>query len=140
MSRRLKFICIANDIRSHRTNKLLKLNSRRLRYTLGSRAARKGCDAYMIAHLLDHSSTKTVQTYINNSPENAKRIDSMLSVLMLPYANEFCCLEAVGSRYWFDNIFLRIKMLLRQIKPDGDIADSLHQSTVLIEKKHRAEE
>ncbi|EDU0338200.1 site-specific integrase [Salmonella enterica subsp. diarizonae] len=140
ISRRLKFICIANDIRSHRTSKILKLNSRRLRYTLGSRAAREGCDAYMIAHLLDHSSTKTVQTYINNLPENAKRIDSMLSVLMLPYANEFCCLEAIGSRYWFDNIFSRIKILLRQIKPDGDIAESLHHSTVLIEKSHRAKE
>ncbi|WP_214086558.1 site-specific integrase [Photorhabdus heterorhabditis] len=144
ISRRLKSISKTIGVISHRTNRVLILNARRLRYTIGTRAAREGCDASVIADLLDHSSTKTVQTYIKNVPENAKKIDDVLSELLIPYAQSFYREGAFGSIHWLDNVIFKMEVVFEKIKENISIDDEdtlflLHDALMLIKKYRRAD-
>lgn len=70
----------------------LNLNSRRLRYTKGTSLARLGASVEVIAWLLDHSSTLTVNVYTDNLPEHASAINEALkgSWRMQLVARMFC--------------------------------------------------
>ena len=83
-----KIIKVAN-IYSERTGELLKMTSRRFRYTTGTRAAREGFGVMIIAELLDHSDTQNAHVYVENIPEYAARINEKMSHLLAPYAKAF---------------------------------------------------
>lgn len=77
------------DVNSERTGTLLHINARRLRYTLGTRAAREGYGVLVIAELLDHSDTQNAHVYTLNVPEHAARIDAAVGHQLAPFARAF---------------------------------------------------
>ena len=52
----------------------LRINARRLRYTLGTRAAQEGHGVFVIAEMLDHSTTQSTHVYVESTPEITDRI------------------------------------------------------------------
>ena len=85
----LQFVADAADIRSERTGDVLHVNARRFRYTTGTRAAREGFGALVIAELLDHTDTQNAGIYIKNIPEHVKRLDEAVGFQLAPYAQAF---------------------------------------------------
>ncbi|MFY0729646.1 site-specific integrase [Pseudomonas sp. NFX15] len=77
------------EVYSERTGKLLHMTTTRLRYTLGTRAARAGYGVLVIAELLDHSDTQNAHVYTLNVPEYAARIDDAVGYQLAPYAKAF---------------------------------------------------
>nr|WP_232012253.1 hypothetical protein [Cedecea lapagei] len=75
ITKTLHLIVEESDIRSERTGDLLHINSRRFRYTTGTRAAREGFGELVIAELLDHTDTQNAGVYIKNIPEHVKMLD-----------------------------------------------------------------
>lgn len=81
------------DITSERTGKQLKVNSRRFRYTLGTRTAREGYGELIIAEMLDHTDMQNAGVYVKNVPDFAAKISDTMNSIMLPYAtlcSSFC--------------------------------------------------
>lgn len=85
----LQFIVEITDIHSERTGELLHINSRRFRYTTGTRAAREGFGELVIAELLDHSDTQNAGVYIKNIPEHVNGLDAAVGFQLAPYAQAF---------------------------------------------------
>lgn len=52
----------------------LRINARRLRYTLGTRAAQEGHGVFVIAEMLDHSTTQSTHVYVESTPAITDRI------------------------------------------------------------------
>jgi hypothetical protein len=74
---------------SERTGKLLKINARRFRRTVGTRAAQEGVSELVIAELLDHADTQNVGVYTENVPENAEAINRAVAWQLAPIAQAF---------------------------------------------------
>ena len=79
----------AVNVFSERTSDQLKVMPYRLRYTIGTRAAREGFGKLIIAELLDHEDTQNAHVYVENIPEYARRINEKVGHLMAPYAKAF---------------------------------------------------
>ncbi|MPQ77438.1 site-specific integrase [Hydrogenovibrio sp. JE_KL2] len=77
------------NVFSERTSEQLKVMPYRLRYTIGTRAAREGFGKLIIAELLDHEDTQNAHVYVENIPEYARRINEKIGHLMAPYAKAF---------------------------------------------------
>ncbi|MFJ2692915.1 site-specific integrase [Pseudomonas sp. NPDC087336] len=89
VSQLLKRAVKVANIHSERTGEMLHINARRLRYTLGCRAAREGYGVLVIAELLDQSDTQNAHVYTLNVPEHAARIDAAVGHQLAPYARAF---------------------------------------------------
>lgn len=76
-------------IQSERTGRDLLVNSRRFRYTRGTRAAAEGASELVIAELLDHSDTQQVGVYVKSVPKILERIDRAMAVYLAPVAQAF---------------------------------------------------
>lgn len=74
---------------SERTGKMLAVSSRRFRYTTGTRAAREGYGALIIAELLDHRDTQNAQVYIRDIPDHVEALDRAMGHQLAPYAMAF---------------------------------------------------
>lgn len=74
---------------SERTGRPLKLSTRRLRYTFGTRAAQENCTLVQIAEMLDHSDMQSAEVYIASTAEIAIRIDSKVAKDLAPLAQAF---------------------------------------------------
>ena len=57
----------------------LRLTARRLRYTLGTRAAQEGYGVFVIAEMLDHTTTTSTRVYVEATPEVTTRINRALA-------------------------------------------------------------
>ncbi len=79
----------AVNVFSERTSDQLKVMPYRLRYTIGTRAAREGFGKLIIAELLDHEDTQNAHVYVENIPDYARRINEKVGHLMAPYAKAF---------------------------------------------------
>ncbi|MBE0470394.1 MAG: recombinase [Methyloprofundus sp.] len=77
------------EVMSERTGELININAQRFRYSVGTRAAREGYGALIIAELLDHTDTQNAQVYVQNVPEYARKINDKVGHLLVPYANAF---------------------------------------------------
>jgi integrase len=77
------------NVYSERTGTRLNITATRLRYTLGTRAAREGYGVLVIAELLDHNDTQNAHVYTLNVPEHAARIDAAVGHQLAPYARAF---------------------------------------------------
>lgn len=75
---RLTKICRAANAQS-RTATPLKVTAARLRYTKGTDLAREGLSTHIIAWLLDHSTSRSAELYVDNLPEHAAEINSAMS-------------------------------------------------------------
>lgn len=69
--------------------KSLRLTARRLRYTLGTRAAQEGYDVFVIAEILDHSTTTSTRVYVEATPEITTRINRALASKLGAIAKAF---------------------------------------------------
>lgn len=76
-------------VRSERTGERIKINARRFRSTLGTRAAEEGHSPLVIAALLDHTDLQNVGVYTASSPAIIERIDRAVAVQMAPLAQAF---------------------------------------------------
>ena len=85
MSRALKKIRVV----SVRTGRQLRITPRRFRYTVGTRAAREGYGALVIAELLDHSDTQNAQVYTRDHPNFRREIDEALGQQLAGLARTF---------------------------------------------------
>lgn len=77
------------EVHSERTGDFLHINTRRFRYTIGTRAAQEGHSELIIAELLDHTDTQNVSVYVEASPEIVERIDKSLALALAPLAQAF---------------------------------------------------
>jgi integrase len=85
----LKVIIDSLRITSERTKALLKTTGYRFRYTLGTRAARENAGILTIATLLDHADTQNAGVYVQNHPDHATTISTIMNGPLLKYANAF---------------------------------------------------
>jgi len=84
--RKFKVKC---EAKSERTGDYIFLNSRRLRYTKATNLSRKGISGFVLAEALDHSSIDSIGIYTENTVENAKMIDKIMSDSLAPLAQAF---------------------------------------------------
>ncbi len=75
---RLIRICGAVKAQSQ-TGTLLKVTAARLRHTKGTDLARDGLSTHIIAWLLDHSTSRSADIYVDNLPEHAAEINGAMS-------------------------------------------------------------
>ena len=76
-------------VTSQRTGKRIHITPRRFRYTLGTRAARQGHGAMVIAELLDHSDDQNVAVYTRDHPNFRQTIDDAVGEQLEPVAARF---------------------------------------------------
>lgn len=74
---------------SPRTNKQLKCNPTRFRYTLATEAARDGASKMEIAHLLFHKDLQNVQVYFDAAGTVMDQIESLLEKAFGDHINRF---------------------------------------------------
>ena len=79
----------AADVRSERTGERLHIEAYRFRYTVGTRAAREGFGALLIAALLDHTGSQSARVYTDNVAEFADKIDAAVGHQLARYAKAF---------------------------------------------------
>jgi len=84
-----KAIADSAELQSERTGEALNISSNRFRYTIGTRAARAGFGAMVIAELLDHSDNQNASVYIENIPEHVESLDQAVGHQMARYAQAF---------------------------------------------------
>ena len=93
------------QVLSPRTGRQLHIAPRRFRYTLGTRAAREGYGAMVIAELLDHNDLQNVRVYTRDHPNFRNKIDAAVGQQLVPlahaYAGELVDTEA-DARYGHD--------------------------------------
>lgn len=77
------------NITSERTKEKMHINAYRFRYTLGTRAARENAGVLTIATLLDHSDSQHAGVYVQNHPDHAATISTIMNAPLMKYANAF---------------------------------------------------
>lgn len=75
---RLSSICATVEVIG-RDGKPLQVSATRLRHTKGTDLAREGLPSHLIAWLLDHSTSRSADIYVDNLPEHAAEIDRAIS-------------------------------------------------------------
>lgn len=65
------------------------INTKRFRYTLGTRLAEEGASAYSIAECLGHADTQNVKCYVEASPKLIEALDKALTPALAPIAQAF---------------------------------------------------
>jgi len=78
-------LCIVSE----RTGKPLNVSSYRFRYTIGTRAAEEGHSTYVIAAILDHSTTKSILHYTAATGQIIDRIDKATAFELAKLAQAF---------------------------------------------------
>ena len=86
---KLQRIIRESKIVSIRAGELLKGNPQRFRYTIGSRAAREGFGAAIIAELLDHRNTSSARIYVRDHPNFRQHIDAAVEPGLIHIAQSF---------------------------------------------------
>ena len=89
LSDKINSICNSLNLYSERTGEKLKVNPRRFRYTLGTRAAEEGHGELIIAELLDHSDTQNAGVYVKATPKIVSAIDEAVAFQLAPFARAF---------------------------------------------------
>ena len=82
-------LTVCNDActaKSERTGKRVHLFSTRFRYTRGTNMHREGYSAEEIAYALGHSDTQQMDTYVENTVEEAVNIDRVIGPKLAPFA------------------------------------------------------
>lgn len=75
---RISDVCASVDVKG-RDGQPLKITAARLRHTKGTDLAREGLPSHLIAWLLDHSTSRSADIYVDNLPEHAADIDRAVS-------------------------------------------------------------
>lgn len=90
LGQRLVRICESVGTRS-RDGESLQINAARLRHTKGTDLAREGLPVNVIAWLLDHSTSRSAEIYVDNLPEHAAQINEAMSksIVMQRFASAF---------------------------------------------------
>ena len=65
------------------------IEAQRFRYTVGTRAAREGYGAMVIAELLDHSDLQNARVYTRDHPNFRQKIDEAVGQQLAPLARAF---------------------------------------------------
>lgn len=80
----------------------LRMTARRFRYTLGTRAAQEGYDVFVIAEILDHSTTTSTRVYVAATPAITTRINralaSKLAVIARVFRGKIIASESEATR------------------------------------------
>lgn len=84
------------NVISERTGEPLKIHAKRFRQTIGTRAAEEGHGELVIAELLDHSDTQSVDVYVQSTPAIVERIDRAVAMQLAPLAQAFAGKFIIG--------------------------------------------
>lgn len=122
LTKSIKEIVAAEKVISARTGKLLHVNSRRFRYTIGTRAAKEGYGEVIIAELLDHSTTTNVGIYVQNNADNAYKIDLAVGEALADISDVF---RGLVKRK--EEIEYEITPSVKIKSPDGEETGSCQQ-------------
>ncbi|MGC0892785.1 tyrosine-type recombinase/integrase [Pantoea agglomerans] len=106
ISKELDKITTKFTIQSSRTHNPIRLNARRLRYTLGSRLAKEGASVEVIAKALDHKSINSSGIYVKNSPDNVHDIDMKLHSFFEPLSKIFLGGDSIQYKKLFTGYVL----------------------------------
>lgn len=87
---------VASTARSERTGEFIRLAATRFRRTRGTNLRREGFGPFIIAELLDHSSTQSVSVYTENTAQEAVVIDQLIGAKLAPFA-QACLGRLVNS-------------------------------------------
>jgi hypothetical protein len=77
------------EVVSERTGEVIEFQSKRFKYTVGTRAAEEGHGELVIAQLLDHTDTQNVRVYVDSTAKVAGIIDKAMGPYMAPIAQAF---------------------------------------------------
>ena len=77
------------EVMSERTGEPVRVLPRRLRATVGTRAAEAGCTPIVIAEIMDHSDTNSGLAYIEATKIIRDRLDRSLAMLLAPLVKAF---------------------------------------------------
>jgi integrase len=77
------------EVISERTGEAIEFQSRRFKYTVGTRAAEEGHGELVIAEMLDHEDTQSVRIYVESTAKMAGIIDKAMAPYMAPIAQAF---------------------------------------------------
>lgn len=77
------------NVISERTGERIEFQSKRFRYTVGTRAAEEGHGELVIAQLLDQTDTQNVRVYVESTAKVAGVIDKAMAPYMAPVAQAF---------------------------------------------------
>ena len=99
-------------VESARTGQRLHITPVRFRYTLGTRAAREGYGAMVIAELLDHTDTQHVAVYTRDHPNFRTKLDAAVGRQLVPLAHHFTgpVADAEGAARNGDDPRMRVGM------------------------------
>jgi integrase len=96
-----------------RDGSLLKLNTRRLRYTFASRMVGSGASPYAVAAALDHSDLQNVGVYFDIKSDIVEHLDKAMAMVLAERAQRFAQIveseadaingDKVGSRRYYSN-------------------------------------
>lgn len=86
----------ASTARSERTGEFIRLAATRFRRTRGTNLRREGFGPFIIAELLDHSTTQSVSVYTENTAQEAVVIDQLVGAKLAPFA-QACLGRLVNS-------------------------------------------
>ena len=89
LAQRCRSIFSGLGVISERTGDPIKVQSRRFRYTLATRAAEAGYSSLVIADLLDHLNTTYIPVYIKASATIISRLDKRMAKELAPLADAF---------------------------------------------------
>lgn len=67
----------------------IPVNTRRFRYTFGTRLAEEGASIYVIAECLGHADTQSARCYVENSPKLVQGLNKALTPALVPIAQAF---------------------------------------------------
>lgn len=76
-------------VNSPRTNKLLKVTTRRLRYTFATRLVREGASMREVAEALDHTDLQCVRVYFDIKSDIVESLDRAMAQALAPIAQAF---------------------------------------------------
>ncbi|MHC2279880.1 hypothetical protein ACVME8_006523 [Bradyrhizobium diazoefficiens] len=77
------------DITSHRTGERIRGNSRRFRYTYGTRMVKEGASPKQLAIGLGHGDLQSVGVYYETRSDQVERLDAALAVALGPIADAY---------------------------------------------------
>lgn len=89
ITRRLKAAMSKLDLTSYRTGEELNSNTRRFRYTFGTRMVEEGASPAQLAIGLGHSDLQHVGVYYETRSSQVERLDAALAVTLGPIADAF---------------------------------------------------
>jgi hypothetical protein len=89
INRAMRRFVRAAGLISPRTQRLMKINSRRFRFSIATHMAEEGASAFHIAEVLDHSDTQNVRVYVETASSIVDSVAKATDAALAPLVQRF---------------------------------------------------